>query len=127
VQVPQLDTVRVAPQLSAPVTLPQFFPSREQKAALVSGLQAQTLATPPPPHVCGLVQVPQLDTVRVAPQLSVPVTVPQLFPSREQKVPFVSGEQPQTLGEPPPPHVLGRVQLPQLTVRAVPQLSVASA
>src|SRR2546425_223257 len=41
-QLPQL-AVRAVPQLSAALTVPQFLPSREQKAALVSGTQAQTL------------------------------------------------------------------------------------
>ena len=41
-QLPQLLTVRLAPQLSVPVTLPQFLASREQKAASLSGVQAAT-------------------------------------------------------------------------------------
>jgi hypothetical protein len=43
--VPHDATVRDIPQLSAAVTLPQFLPSREQKAVSVSGMQ-QTLPTP---------------------------------------------------------------------------------
>jgi hypothetical protein len=38
VQVPQELTVREAPQLSVPVTEPQFLPRRVQKAVLVSGV-----------------------------------------------------------------------------------------
>jgi len=96
VQVPQEETVRVTPQLSAPVTEPQFFPLREQKLVLDSGVQRavpQTLAVPPPPQVAGEVQVPQEETVRATPQLSVPLTEPQFFPSREQKVVLDSGVQ----------------------------------
>jgi len=43
VQVPHELTVRDAPQLSLPVTLPQFFPSREQNAAAPSGVQVAPL------------------------------------------------------------------------------------
>lgn len=88
----------------------------------------QTLAVPPPPHVCGDVHAPHDETVRVAPQLSVPVTVPQFLPRREQKPVSDSGvqEPPHTLGVPPPPHVMGDVQVPQeVTVRETPQLSAA--
>jgi hypothetical protein len=44
-QVPQ-EADRVAPQLSAAVTVPQFFPWRLQKVALLSGTQAHTLLAP---------------------------------------------------------------------------------
>jgi hypothetical protein len=37
--VPHEVTVRLVPQLSEPVTVPQVFPSREQNAASVSGVQ----------------------------------------------------------------------------------------
>jgi hypothetical protein len=51
----------------------------------VIGVQSQWLGLPPPPHVCGMVQLPQL-TVRVAPQLSVPMSDPQFaFPCVLQK------------------------------------------
>ena len=49
-----------------------------------------TLAVPPPPQVCGEMQLPQLETVRVLPQLSVAVTFPQFFPNRWQKALFDS-------------------------------------
>jgi hypothetical protein len=55
------------------------------------------LGVPPPPQVWGEVQLPQL-AVREAPQLSVPLTLPQFLPRREQKVVLDSGVQP-----PPPP------------------------
>jgi hypothetical protein len=54
--------------LSAAVTLPQFLPSREQKLVFDSGVQLavpHTFAVPPPPQVCGEVQLPQELTVRV--------------------------------------------------------------
>src|SRR5437773_705298 len=98
------------PQLSVPpqpsLIAPQFFPWAEQ----VVGVQLvpQTLAVPPPPHVEGDAQLPPELTVRLLPQLSVPVTLPQFFPRREQKAPSDSGVQvlpPQTLATPPPPHV----------------------
>src|SRR5438270_473567 len=92
VQLPQL-AVRAVPQLSAALTLPQFLPSRVQKAALVSGTQAQTLFDW---QVCGREQLPQL-AVRAVPQLSAALTLPQFFPSRVQKAALVSGTQAQTL------------------------------
>ena len=53
--------------------------------------EPHTLAVPPPPHVSGSVHVPQLVTVRAAPQLSVPLTEPQFFPRSEQNAPSLSG------------------------------------
>jgi hypothetical protein len=41
VQVPHELTVRAVPQLSVPVTLPQFLPSLEQKVVLLSGVQVE--------------------------------------------------------------------------------------
>jgi hypothetical protein len=101
---PHEETVRVVPQLSGAVTLPQSLPSRVQNWLLFSGVHPHTFAVPPPPHVCGSVHVPQL-AVRGASQWSVFVTVPQFFPSRVQKAASLSAVQPQTLGAPPPPHV----------------------
>jgi hypothetical protein len=54
--------------LSAAVTLPQFLPSREQNALFDSAVQLaapHTFTVPPPPQVCGEVQLPQELTVRV--------------------------------------------------------------
>jgi hypothetical protein len=118
-QLPQLLTVREVPQLSVAVHPLQFLPIRVQKAALVSGTQAQTLVAP---QVCGAVHSPHWGTVRVVPQLSAPVTWPQFFPSREQKVVSVSGVQLPTLDA---PQLWGAELTPQLAaVRALPQLSV---
>ena len=118
--------MRDVPQLSLAVTPPQFLPSREQNAVSVSAEQPQTLALPPPAHVCGEVHVPHELTVRDVPQLSLAVTPPQFLPSREQNAVSVSAEQPQTLALPPPAHVCGEVHVPhELTVRDVPQLSLA--
>jgi hypothetical protein len=50
-QVPQEVTLRGAPQLSVPLTVPQFFANDAQKAASVSGVQPQVFAVPPPPQV----------------------------------------------------------------------------
>jgi hypothetical protein len=80
--------------------MPQFCPAGHD----VRGVQPQTLGVPPPPHVCGAVQVPQFT---VPPQ---PFgTVPQLSPAGH----VVRGVQPQTPGVPPPPQVCGAVQMPQ--------------
>jgi hypothetical protein len=59
----------------------------------VEPLVPQTLGVPPPPQVAGEVQVPHDETMRLTPQLSVPVTLPQFLPSREQNVLFDSGVQ----------------------------------
>lgn len=81
-------------------------------------------------QVSGAVQVPQA-AVRVAAQLSVPVTMPHVLPSRVQKVAFDSDVQPgmpQTPGRPPPPQVSAPMQPPQSTTeRDVPQLSLPEA
>jgi hypothetical protein len=45
---------------------------------------------PPPPQVCGEVQVPQELTVREVPQLSLAVTEPQVLPRREQNAVLLS-------------------------------------
>jgi hypothetical protein len=124
VQLPQELTVRVFPQLSVPVTLPQFLPSLEQNAAFDSAVHPHTLAVPPPPHVLGRAQVPHGLTVRGVPQLSVPVTSPQFFPSLEQNEVLDSAVQPQTLVVPPPPQVLGRVQVPQSRIAPHPSLTL---
>jgi hypothetical protein len=123
--VPHAATVREAPQLSLSVTLPQFFPSRAQNAALDSVVQPHTLVTPPPPHVTPVPEhAPQL-AVRAAPQLSLAVTSPQFLPRRVQNSVFVSAVQPQTFAAPPPPHVMGAVHVPHdATARGPSQLSV---
>ncbi len=118
VQEPQGTPLRVVPQLSAAVTEPQFFPSREQNERFVSGVHMQTFA---PLQVSVPVQAPQDTAVRVAPQLSVPLTDPQFFPSREQNVVSGSGAQVQTLAV----QVSLPEQVPQVAVRATPQLSFA--
>jgi hypothetical protein len=118
---PHEATVRLVPQLSAAVTLPQFFPRREQNAVSVSGVQH----TLPALHTCCPVQLPHEPTVRLAPQLSGAVTLPQSLPRREQNVLLFSAVQPHTFAVPPPAHVCGDVHVPQFTLlRAVPQLSV---
>ena len=70
------------------------------------GVHPQTFEVPAPPHVCGLVQLPQLS---VPPQPS--PMLPQFFPWAAQLV----GVHPQTFEVPAPPHVCGLVQLPQLS------------
>jgi hypothetical protein len=74
-------------------------------------LVPHTFGVPPPPHVAGVVQSPQLTIV---PQSS--VNVPQLKPSLAH---VWVGVQPQTLAVPPPPQVCGAVQVPQSSVKPV--------
>jgi len=50
----------------------------------------QVLGTPPPPQVCGEVQLPHELTVREVPQLSSAVTLPHEALSRAQKAALVS-------------------------------------
>src|SRR5271170_3893124 len=79
-----------------------------------------TLAWPPPPHVWGAAQVPQL----TSPPHPSPAG-PQLYP----RLAHVFGVQlppsptPQTLAVPPPPHVAGDAQVPHC--RRPPQPSRA--
>jgi hypothetical protein len=86
----QFATVRGAPQLSVPLNDPHTLPRREQNVASDSLVHPHTFGVPPPLQVSGALQLPQLCTVRATPQLSVPVTVPQALPRREQKVALVS-------------------------------------
>jgi hypothetical protein len=119
--VPHDATVRDVPQLSVPVTLPQFLPSRVQNAAFVSGAHPHTFAVPPPPHETPVpVHAPQEATARLAPQLSAAVTEPQFFLIRVQNARSVSELQQTPLLS----HVCGDVHAPQeLTTRFVSQLS----
>src|SRR5438552_732242 len=84
------------PMALARVALVETFTVRLQAGKVSPGGEPQTLGVPPPPQVCGDTHMPQA-TVREAPQLSVPVTVPQVFPSRLQKLVSLSGAQAQTL------------------------------
>ena len=119
--VPQLVTVRASPQLSTPVTVPQFFWRRLQKEASDSPVHPQTLATlgVPPAQLFGAVHVPQL---AVVPQLL--VTEPQSLP--EHAAPLF-GVHPQTFAVPPPPQLapVPPQVAPQFAVRETPQLSFA--
>jgi hypothetical protein len=121
VHVPHDESPRDAPQLSVPTTLPQSLPSREQNVASSSGVQPQTLADSAP-HVCGKLHVPHDATVRVAPQLSLAVTSPQLRWSRVQNAGSNSPVQPHTLVL---PQTVGSAHVPHVSVRDTPQLSSA--
>ena len=125
-------------------------PSEPHVLPLHCGVHTQTLALVPVPQLCEPAQVPQDETVRLTPQLSVAVTWPQLFPRRAQNAMLDSGthaggqvphEPPhpsgphvlptqlgvhaQTLGAEPPPQLWGAAQAPhEATVRLAPQLSV---
>ena len=73
------------------------------------GEQPHTLATPPPPQVCGLMDPAPAWHTTVPPHPS--DTVPQLSPEGH----CVSGTHapfPQTFGVPPPPHVCVPGQAP---------------
>jgi hypothetical protein len=118
---PQL-TLRDVPQLSVTVMELQFLPSRVQIAASESGVQHVFGSEPAAvAQTCSAVHDPQ-DVERDAPQLSMPLTVPQVFPRRVQKAAFVSAVQPQTLLV---PQTCGCKHVPQFTVRDTPQLSAA--
>jgi hypothetical protein len=54
-------------------------------------LAPQTLGVPEPPQVLGETHEPQELTVRLLPQLSLAVTLPQFLPRREQNAASVSG------------------------------------
>jgi hypothetical protein len=71
--------------LSVPETDPQVAPLAAQKAASLSDGQAQTLGWPPPAQVSGAAHEPQLVTVRVLPQTSVPESWPHSAPAAAQK------------------------------------------
>lgn len=121
-QVPQVVlhvVVRLTPQLSLAVTGPQP-PTRAQKAASLSGVQAQTLSGP---HATLIGHVPQ-STERAMPQRSVTLRVPQFFPSRVQSS-VGDSAQPQTFAVPEPPQLAGVMQVPQLTVLETPHASLA--
>jgi hypothetical protein len=91
--VPQLLTVRIAPQLSAAVLLPHCAPRRMQKTASDSGAQTQALAAL---HICPAPQLPHC-SVRMTPQLSAAVLLPQVAPARAQNAAVVSGWHTQAL------------------------------
>jgi hypothetical protein len=94
--------------LSAPLFSPQSAPRRAQNAAFVSGVHPHCFGVPPPPHVTPVPeQVPQLETVRVAPQRSAVVMEPQEAPSSAHSAWSLSGVHPHTFATAgtPPPHV----------------------
>ena len=74
----------------------------------------QTLGVPPPPQNAGGAHAPQLAVRPPQPSESVPH-----FPGKSAHVFGVQGgaPPPHTLATPPPPHVAGGVQVPQLGVR----------
>ncbi len=74
-------------------------------------MQPHTFVTPPPPQLCGGVQLPH------------PSCPPQPFGSVPQFLPsaaHVLGVQPQTFDVPPPAQLWGAVQVPQLSVPPQP-------
>jgi hypothetical protein len=97
VHVPHEATVRLVPQLSVLVAVPQVLPRRVQNALSVSGVQAAGPHTLPALQTRGGEQVPHEATVRLVPQLSLELTDPQFLPSRLQKAASVSAVHPQAL------------------------------
>jgi hypothetical protein len=92
IQLPQF-AIRGLLQLSVPFTVPQFFPSRAQKAGSVSATQTQTFEAL---HDWGGEQLPQL-AIRGLLQLSDAETLPQLLPNRVQKAGSLSDAHAQVL------------------------------
>src|SRR5262245_7996206 len=86
--------VRVVPQLSSPVIVPQPTPNRAQSCASDSGVQTQTLLAEQV-RSGATVQRPQ-PAVRLTPQLSSSVTWPHVLPRRAQNSAFDSAVQPGT-------------------------------
>jgi hypothetical protein len=82
--------VRGELQLSVPLTVPQFLPSRAQNAGSFSG--AHEVHWPAALHWLEAAQLPQ-PTVRLTPQLSVAVKLPHVRPAWAQSVASDSGEQ----------------------------------
>jgi len=82
--------------LSVAVSTPQFACSREQNVVSDSGAQLQVLFVP---QVWPVEQLPHapVAVVRLIPQLSIPVKLPQVLPSRLHMAASVSLLQ-QTLG-----------------------------
>jgi hypothetical protein len=115
-------TVRGVPQLSIPVQLPHWALFAAQRAASGSGTQAHVLGAVAP-HWPPFAHNPQ-STVRSVPQLSGDVSEPHWAPALRQSSASGSGLHPHTLGV-TAPHWSPAGQLPQLTVRWVPQLSAA--
>ena len=114
------------PQLSSATSVPQPAPRRAHICASLSGVQTpQTFGTPPAPQRSMGSQVPH-STVRERPQLSSAASVPQSRARRAHSSASLSAEQPHACSVPPPPQVSGAVQDPHDSLRAAPQLSVAS-
>ena len=67
---------------------------------------------------------PQETFARDAPQLSTPACTPHVSPRREQNAESLSGMQPHTFGVIAPHDWLAGHDVPQFTVRLVPQLSM---
>jgi hypothetical protein len=81
VQVPQL-MLRERPHRSYVISGPQLLPAAMQSSAFVSPAQPHVFGKPPPPQVSRPLHVPQLATLRVLPQLSVPDSAPHVAPMR---------------------------------------------
>jgi hypothetical protein len=145
---PHVSGARHVPPSGAQLTLPPqpspMVPQFIEPEHVVTGTQPElpphTLSVPPPPHVSGAVQVPQLyvppHPLLWRPQLKTPLpqatvwemgtqrsTPPSITPPSDRTL-----SPPQTLGCPPPPHVAGAVQVPPsgLQVTAPPQPSATT-
>src|SRR5258708_2030452 len=119
--------MRAAPQLSVAVSAPHRAFALAQNATSPSYVQPHWFApAPPPPQVWPVpTHAPHEGTVLIAPQLSGPDSTPHRAPAFAQNVAFDSGAQPQRLPASAPQLCPPPVQVPQPTVRCVPQLSWA--
>jgi hypothetical protein len=114
---PQEATVRGCPHESVPVAAPQVRPRRLQNAASVSGTQQVFVRPSHTPSV----QTPHELTVRKAPQRSIVEKAPHARLLAWQSSSSRSGVQ-HVRGD-VAEHINGAVQVPQVTVRGVPQTS----
>jgi hypothetical protein len=111
----------VPPQPSA--MLPQFMPAG-QLVIFVQLVAPHWFGVPPPPQIAPPVHLlaPQSTTPPQPSATSPHSLAPQSAGVLGVQVPPPGPPEPHTLGVPPPPHVCGEVQLPQLTV-TLPQPS----
>jgi hypothetical protein len=84
------------PQLTMPPHPSAAVPQASPAGHVVAGVQPHLLAVPPPPQVCGAVQV--------VPQVTMPPQ-PSAMDPQSPAAQAVSGVQPHLLAVPPPPQV----------------------
>ncbi len=114
--------VRLTPQVSVSVSVPQRAETDAQSAASVSAMHPQTEGSPPPPQVSNAPQPPH-STSRRVPQRSLTTTGPHSVPDPTHSSPSDSSAQPHRFAVPPSPHTRGDAQVPHVTSRLAPQRS----